>query len=130
MRNKLILANDKEDEKNIALYFLKIFGCLLVEKNIRINGYDFLRLRNSVLYGDVLVDNVFLSFHRDLEKQLVKDSETIANHPVISKLFIGWMIDLDWISLVITYPCPASSKWGTYWRLGSQAKALKLGKLY
>jgi len=130
---KITIARNKvsipQNSQNLALYFLKIFGCLIVERKASIEESDYQLFRHSLLHGSVITNNVFLCMHRDLCKLSAKTSATVGQNSVVEKDFIAWTIDLDWISLVLSYPFPPPKKYGTSWKLGSEIATLKLGKL-
>jgi hypothetical protein len=126
-RNKL--AFNSFNKINLALYFIKIFGCLLKENDGLIEERDFELIRQSLLRGKVLTDNIYLSAHRDLDKLAALGAKSIGHCPVLEKTFCSWIIDLDWISLVISYPFPPiQNEWGMPWNLGEDVISLTLGK--
>jgi len=127
-RNKISFSG--LDQNNLSLYFIKIFGCLLAEQRGSIKSRDFQLFRRSLLNGKTMTDNMFLTIHRDLAKLNAKGTPTISNHPVLEKRFSSWIIDLDWISLIISYPfAPVQKKYGDQWLLGSNIASLRIGKL-
>ena len=109
---------------------MKIFGCLIIENNIKIHDNDFKVLRESILYGTARPTNLYLSFHRDLKKLSVKNGTVVAQFPSFSGIFSTWTIDLDWISLILSYPGPPPKLYGKSWALGEPCTRLRLGKLY
>jgi hypothetical protein len=127
-RNRLSLTS--LDQTKLALHFIKIFGCLLIDNRVNINSTDYERIRCSILEGKVLTNKINLSVHRHLGKLALMSTPTIANYPVFSKNFCVWIIDLDWISLVVSYPfAPMQKEYGTQWQLNTTIQSMKLGKL-
>lgn len=116
-------------QNNLALYLMKIFGCLLVESNFRINPTDYANIRKSLLTGSVQQTNIHLSLHRDLKKLSAKKGTLVAQLPSFSGIFATWTIDLDWISLILSYPGGPPTNYGQSWNLSQSCKRLRLGKL-
>ena len=130
LRNRLSLPRTHDDHwHNLALYFIKIFGCLLVEYKAEIRESDFQLMRNSLLYGKVLTNNVYFCAHRDLRKLSAKQSKTVAQFPAFGKDFVAWTIDLDWISIIISCPIAPPIKYGNNWQVSNTFSPLRLGKL-
>lgn len=132
-RNKLhlnsVYKKDDRKKKNLALYIIKILGCLIKESchpNFITSLPVFARsLRN----GEVSLKGVYVSFHRDLQKLAFKRKVHVSQQPVVRKNFIGWIIDLDWISMTITYPTASPETYGESWELSEFGKnSLKFGK--
>jgi len=109
---------------------MKIFGCLIVENKFKIDNGDFAALRDSLLSGSAKPVNIYLSFHRDLKKLSVKNGTLVAQLPTFSGIFSTWTIDLDWISLILSYPDPPPKQYGQSWALGTTCSRLRLGKLH
>ena len=128
-RNRLGL--NSFDKTNLALYFIKIFGCLTREFNVSVTETDRELIRQSILQGKVLTDNIFFSMHRDIGKLVAKGTtKMIPNYPVFEEDFCLWIIELDWISIMICYPfAPKQRKCGTQWNLNSDITSLSIGKL-
>ncbi len=127
-RNRLAL--NSFNKTNLALYFIKIFGCLIKELNGNVTETDYEIIKQSILQGKVLTNNIFLSIHRDIGKLAAKGTKTVSNYPVFEKDFCSWIIDLDWISIIICYPfAPMQEKYGTQWNLSSEITSLSIGKL-
>jgi len=131
-RNKIVFNKfDNNELANLALYFAKIFGCLIVETKAHIKEADYQLLRQSLLQGEPFIDCIFLTAHRDLAKQTAKKSSVFAQTPVVTSEFTTWTLDLDWITFVISYPiAPPVEKYGSYWQLNHAVYQLKLGKLH
>jgi hypothetical protein len=123
------LCGNPQQKDNLALFFMKAFGCLIVHHGVTINNCDFQALRMSLLEGKVRSSNVFLSLHRDLKKLSVKNGTLVNQLPYFYKDSITWTIDLDWISLILSYPACPPKKYGCCWHLGDEKSKLKLGKL-
>lgn len=122
-------GNNNSVQNDLALYLMKIFGCLIVENKFSINANDFKSIRESLLYGTAQPTNIYLSFHRDMQKLNVKKGTLIARFPSFSGIFATWTIDLDWVSLILSYPGSPPNKYGQSWHLNQPCKRLKLGKL-
>ena len=130
-RAKISIGNkDSVNTDNLALYFLKILGCLIVDNNFNVDADEFRLIRNSLLSGTVQIDNVFLSAFRDIQKLEAKTTATVSQIAVIGKETMVWSLDLDWISIVLCYRFKLSKKHGIPWQFGSRFKGLKLGKIY
>lgn len=127
-RNRLSL--NSFDKTNLALYFIKIFGCLIKETNGNVAPADHELIRQSILQGKVLTNNIYFSAHRDLGKLAAKGTKTVSNYPVFEEDFCSWIIDLDWISFIICYPfAPMQEQYGTQWNLKTDVTSLSIGKL-
>jgi len=126
-REKLPLV--KFQREKLANYFIKILGCLLEINTAFINENDRNIFRNSILSGKVLTNNVFVSFHRDINLIAKKNMKIVSNHPVFGAGFRAWLIDLDWISLCISYPFgPIQNCYGTQWNLSQNIPVVRIGK--
>lgn len=127
-RNKISL--NVFNKSYLALYFLKIFGCFMNELRANVLESDYQLIRKSIIQGRVLTTNVYLSAHRDLKKTVVKGGKTLAHFPLNEKDYCSWVIDFDWVSLMLCYPfCPIQKKYGTQWNFSKEANHLYLGKL-
>lgn len=126
------LCGGGDQADKLGLYVLKVFGCLLLEHGFQIKESDFQLIRNSLLNGRVYTDNIYIAFHRDLKKLATKRGKVVGQLPAFSNDFVAWTIDLDWVSILISYPIYASpiTKYGMIWDLrGSTAGVLNIGKL-
>ena len=124
------LCGNEEAKKNLSLYLMKLFGRLIVHHNERINTRDFEAVRESILRGVPQVTNVYMSMHRCLAKLSAKKGVLVAQYPHFDRGYISWIIDLDWISLVLSYPTfPPPKQYGESWHLGSNAFRFKIGTL-
>jgi len=127
-RNRLSL--NSFNKPNLALYFIKIFGCLIKELNGNVAAADHELIRQSILQGKVLTNNIHISAHRNLGKLAAKATKTISTYPVFEADFCSWIIDLDWISFIICYPfAPMQEEYGTQWNLNTDITSLSIGKL-
>lgn len=127
--NMKSMCGSDSNQNNLALYLMKIFGCLIVENKFSINANDFKNIRDSLLNGTVQPTNIYLSLHRDLQKLSAKNGTLVAQFPSFSGIFTTWTIDLDWISLILSYPSNPPDKYGQSWNLSQPCKKLRLGKL-
>jgi hypothetical protein len=126
-RKKVSLA--KFDREKIANYFIKILGCLLERDNGFLDANDRRLFRDSILSGHVYTSNVFVSFHRDINLIANKKGKIVSSQPIFGAGFRAWLIDLDWISLCISYPFhPMYSCYGTQWNLSKTISAIRIGK--
>lgn len=127
-RNKIPL--NQYNQNFLALYFLKVFGCLVVDQKANILEADYQAIRQSLLSGKAMTNNIFLSAHRCEGKQRAKQSATVSHHCLVERDYIAWTIDLDWFSIIISYPLhPIQSKYGSWWSLNSNINNLKMGKV-
>jgi len=59
-----------------------------------------------------------------------KGIKAVSNYPVFEKDFCAWVINLDWVSLIICYPfSPMQEQYGTQWNMCDNKTSLKLGKI-
>lgn len=129
-RQKISFSHLTTDEKrDLALYFIKILGCLIVEARWRIPNKDFHMFSSSLLYRTANTRNVYLGFHRDIVTSSRKGGVTVVHFPVIKPEFVVWSIELDWIAMVVAYPHPPEEIYGGFWHLGDDVVSLKLGKV-
>lgn len=122
--------NNTSTKTGVELYFLKIFGCLLIENNITINETVFNNIRHSIFKNKTLTRKVNVSFHRNLKKLELFGRNYVAQFSSFTESNIIWTIDISWLSINITYPIPVSEKeFGQNWILGKDQKMIKLGRL-
>jgi hypothetical protein len=121
-----VVGEDQKD--NLAIYFMKIFGCLLKHSGLSDN-YDLGPLRASILSSQVKKCDLYFAMHRNLKKLEMHRKRFVMHYPVIDYDSAVWIVDLDWVSFTLTYPHRADPKYGTAWLLGEECKKLKLGKL-
>jgi len=130
----LIIARNKFsltpfNKTNLALYFIKIFGCLLESSGAFISENDRYLFRLSILGNKVLTNNVYISLHRDINLLANKNTKLISSHPVFGNGFRSWLIDLNWISLLVSYPIsPLQREYGEQWNLKHKKQVLNIGK--
>ena len=124
------MCGNNEIQNNLSLYLYKIFGCMIIEHGFKINTNDFFALRESLLTGVAKPANIYLSVHRDLKKLSVKNGTLVAQLPTFSGMFTTWTIDLDWFSMILSYPSDPPLKYGQSWLLSQPCARLKLGKLH
>lgn len=127
-RNKISVTGINQE--NLALYFLKIFGCLLERNEQFLEERDRELFRNSLLRGRVLTNNLYISLHRDIELIAKKNSQMFCSQPMFGRDWKSWAIQLDWISLVVSYPIYPSEKkgYGKSWNLKERKHSLNIGK--
>ena len=126
-RNRYSLVNF--NRVNLALYFIKIFGCLLEDSDSFISQKDRYLFSQSILKGKVLTNNVYVSLHRDICLIAKKDTKMISSHPVFGDGFRTWLIDFDWITLLVSYPFPPIQKeYGEQWNLYETPSSIRVGK--
>lgn len=127
-RNKISLA--RINQENFALYILKIFGCLLERNEQFLEERDRELFRNSLLRGRVLTNNLYISLHRDIDLIAKKNSQMFCSQPMFRRGWKSWAIQLDWISLVVSYPSYPSDKnvYGEPWNLKERKHSLNIGK--
>ncbi len=114
----------------VALYLLKIFGCLLIEKDIQIDDADFKRLRDSITSDRVYIENVHIAFHRDIKKLALGGRKRVAQSSSATEQAVHWTIDIGWLSMIISYPIAMSDeKFGQAWTLNDDIQIIKVGKL-
>ncbi len=124
-----LLLQDRQYRKNLGIYLQKIFGCLIVQHQVRISDSDFKSIRDSILTGNQRRSNLWFSMHRDIKKLAARDSVCVAQYPVFAENVIGWTIDLDWVSIVLSYPNAPPLQYGDSWEIGVDTTKLKLGKI-
>ena len=117
-------------QNNLSLYLMKIFGCLIIECGFKINDNDFKQIRESLLSGESKPTYIYLSFHRDLKKLSIKNGTLVAQLPAFNDIFSTWTLDLDWISIILSYPSDPPLKYGQSWLLSQPCHRLKIGKLH
>lgn len=122
--------NDEATRTGVALYFLKIFGCLLIENNMCIDDSDFKSLRESILSDHIYLEGIYVAFHRDIKKLALGGRNTVAQIHSVTGNTILWTIDIGWLTMIISYPVALSDeKYGQAWLLNDDIKIIKIGKL-
>ena len=122
-----IYKDSSLSENDLYLYFLKIYGCVLVSEQKRLkSSTKWLQLRESILQSRPYFKYVFVSMHTDYT---LTKRESVSFMSFINENWQGWYIDLFWFTLVLTYPCePSGSRWGTAWNPGiPNTTLLKIG---
>ena len=127
--NLLKMCGSNQDLENVLLYFYKSFGCMIVDQNIRIKTIDFQNLRTSLLTKNIQSVNLFISFHQDLQKLSIKKGKIVSQLPCYSDIGVTWTIDLDWISLILSYPYELPPRYGQCWNTSKPYQKIKIGKL-
>ena len=99
---------------------------LFLEENYTITY----RIKDKV--NDLLSEpaNIYLSVHRDLKKLSIKNGTLVAQLPAFNDIFSTWTLDLDWISIILSYPSDPPLKYGQSWLLSQPCHRLKIGKLH
>ena len=122
-----IYNDEKYNTSDLYIYFLKIYGCMLVaDQKILQDPHKWLQLRESILQNRILFNHIHVGIHIDYN---IFKRESISFMPFIERDYQGLMIDLLWFTVMLTFPfSPNGKKWGKSWNpMQSTNGVIKIG---
>lgn len=126
-----IIGKDKEIKLGFELYLCKLLGCIIVD--LKLEGAERVLevLREAIKTSRMNVNNIHLSFFRDVEKLQHLGRPLLGQQTILDKDGIVFLCSLDWFAFTLTYPKPLANEslFGEPWEIGTKSRSIRLGKI-